>query len=140
MEIDIADRFLWQSSRVSSKGDMDAVYVDNNKCDGCKASKNPPCVRLCPGDLLYKDFTTNKAVLRDKAECWDCYACVKPCPQDALEIKLSYQIGFFNASCARRYFGRQDWLVTVDTKGNVERFGITKYVPVPVEEPESKNL
>jgi len=118
------------------------VYVDNNKCDGCKASKNPPCVRLCPGDLLYKDFATNKAVLRDKAECWDCYACVKPCPQDALEIKLSYQIGFFNASLRPEILSDEKigWSA-VDTKGNVERFEIiTKYIPVPVEEPESEEF
>jgi adenylylsulfate reductase subunit B len=62
---------------------------------------------------------------------------VKPCPQDALEIKLSYQIGFFNASLRPKILSDEKigWSA-VDTKGNVETFEIiTKYIPVPVEEP-----
>ena len=73
------------------------VYVDNDKCNGCGSSKEPPCVRMCPGDLMVKDFITSKAYLRAKEDCWNCYACVKPCPQEAVEMRLSYQLGFFNA-------------------------------------------
>jgi hypothetical protein len=55
-----------------------------------------------------------------------------------LEIKLSYQIGFFNASLRPEVLSdeRIGW-TAVDTKGNVEKFEIiTKYIPVPVEETE----
>ena len=31
------------------------VIIHTDKCDGCHGSSNPPCVRMCPGDLLMKD-------------------------------------------------------------------------------------
>ena len=112
------------------------VYVDNDKCNGCGSSKEPPCVRMCPGDLMVKDFITNKAYLRAKEDCWNCYACVKPCPQEAIEMRLSYQIGYFNARVQPHIISSEliEWECT-DTQGNVERFRIpTKYVPVAIDE------
>ena len=112
------------------------VYVDNDKCNGCGSSKEPPCVRMCPGDLMVKDFITNKAYLRAKEDCWNCYACVKPCPQEAVEMRLSYQIGYFNAKVKPHIISSEliEWECT-DTQGNVERFRIpTKYVPVAIDE------
>jgi len=112
------------------------VYVDNDKCNGCGSSKEPPCVRMCPGDLMVKDFITNKAYLRAKEDCWNCYACVKPCPQEAVEMRLSYQIGYFNARVQPHIISSEliEWECT-DTQGNVERFRIpTKYVPVAIDE------
>ena len=49
-------------------------------------------MKSCPGDLIYKDFSLRKAVLRNKSDCWDCYCCVKVCPQEAIELVLSYEI------------------------------------------------
>ena len=112
------------------------VYVDNDKCNGCGSSKEPPCVRMCPGDLMVKDFITNKAYLRAKEDCWNCYACVKPCPKEAIEMRLSYQIGYFNAKVQPHIISSEliEWECT-DTHGNVDRFRIpTKYVPVAIDE------
>jgi adenylylsulfate reductase subunit B len=112
------------------------VYVNNDKCNGCGSSKEPPCVRMCPGDLMVKDFIEGKAYLRSKEDCWNCYACVKPCPQEAIEMKLSYQIGFFNAKVQPHIISSEliEW-ECVDTHGNEERFRIpTKYVPVEIDE------
>src|SRR3990172_6659639 len=74
------------------------AYVDLEKCNGCHGSSQPPCVRMCPGDLYAIDPANRKAYLRDPADCWDCYACVKPCPQEAIEVKLPYQMAFHDAS------------------------------------------
>jgi len=35
---------------------------------------------------------SGKATVRDPAECWDCFACVKACPRNALWIELPFQI------------------------------------------------
>lgn len=74
------------------------IIVDPNKCNGCYTSKQPPCVRMCPGDLIVKDMRTNKAYLKYKDDCWDCLPCVKACPEDAIVFQMSYQMGFHNAS------------------------------------------
>ena len=74
------------------------VVVDPDLCNGCYTSRQPPCVRMCPGDLIVKDFHTNKAYLKYVEDCWDCLPCVKACPEEAIRFQLSYQMGFYNAS------------------------------------------
>ena len=66
--------------------------IDANLCDGCRGSPEPPCVRSCPGDIVAKDFNREKAYLRCTGECWDCYACVKACPRNAIQVELPYAI------------------------------------------------
>jgi adenylylsulfate reductase, subunit B len=117
------------------------IYIDPDKCNGCGNSKEPPCVRMCPGDLNVKDFVTGKAYLRAKEDCWNCYACVKPCPQEAIEMRLSYQLGFFNAKVQPHIISSDtiEW-ECVDTKGNVEIFRMpTKYIPVALDEEPSED-
>jgi adenylylsulfate reductase subunit B len=53
---------------------------------------------ICPGDLIYKDFSLKKAVLRCEADCSDCYCCVKVCPEGAIDMILSYEISNKGAS------------------------------------------
>ncbi|MDP3939735.1 MAG: 4Fe-4S dicluster domain-containing protein [Deltaproteobacteria bacterium] len=117
------------------------IYIDQDKCNGCGNSKEPPCVRMCPGDLNVKDFVTGKAYLRSKEDCWNCYACVKPCPQEAIEMRLSYQLGYFNAKVQPHIISSDtiEW-ECVDTKGNVEIFRMpTKYIPVALDEEPSED-
>lgn len=66
--------------------------IDPNLCDGCRGTPEPPCVRVCPGDIVAKDFTLERSFLRCAAECWDCYACVKVCPRNAIQVELPYAI------------------------------------------------
>lgn len=116
------------------------IYIDPDKCNGCGNSKEPPCVRMCPGDLNVKDFVTGKAYLRAKEDCWNCYACVKPCPQEAIEMRLSYQLGFFNAKVQPHVISSDtiEW-ECVDSRGNVEIFRMpTKYIPVALDEEPSE--
>jgi adenylylsulfate reductase subunit B len=63
------------------------VYVDENVCNGCGIAEEPMCVRDCPGDLMILK-ENRKAVIRDNRDCWDCAACVKVCPTQAIFMQL----------------------------------------------------
>ena len=45
------------------------------------------CVRDCPGDLMFIK-ENDKATITDNADCWDCAACVKVCPTQAITMRL----------------------------------------------------
>ena len=113
------------------------VYVNPDICNGCGNSAQPPCVRMCPGDLIVKDRGTNKAYLKYKEDCWDCLPCVKACPEEAIEFKLSYQLGFQKAKLIPHINGKRDKITweAIDNHGNVEEFVIpTKLLPVALDE------
>lgn len=113
------------------------VIVDPNTCDGCGNSAQPPCVRMCPGDLIVKEMRTNKAYLKYPEDCWDCLPCVKACPVEAIVFKLSFQLGSPAASLTPHINARKDqitWEAT-DLYGNKETFTIrTKILPVELDE------
>ncbi len=69
-----------------------SVKIDSNLCDGCGKMSESRCMKVCPGDLFYKN-EENKAVLYSGSDCWDCAACVKVCPKSALELFNQSQIG-----------------------------------------------
>ena len=66
------------------------IKINKQLCDGCGDTKEPACMRICPGDLIYK---AGQAVLRNKKECSDCSACVKVCPQNAIELYYPVELG-----------------------------------------------
>ncbi|MBM4312181.1 MAG: hypothetical protein FJ119_14730, partial [Deltaproteobacteria bacterium] len=66
------------------------VRIDVKLCKGCGKRREGFCEEICPGDLFYRE--NGKACLREPAECWDCFACVKACPKEALCIELPFQI------------------------------------------------
>ena len=113
------------------------VFVNPPKCDGCGHSKQPPCVRMCPGDLIEKNTATNKAYLKHALDCWDCLACVKACPEEAILFRLSFQMGFPNASLQPHVVPSQNIITweAVDSHGQRESFTIpTKVLPVELDE------
>jgi len=63
------------------------TYVNPNKCDGCKALDQPACVHICPSDIMMLDTALGKAFNREPDMCWECYACVKICPQSAIDMR-----------------------------------------------------
>ncbi|OGW14089.1 MAG: hypothetical protein A2035_07240 [Nitrospirae bacterium GWA2_42_11] len=84
-----------------------------------------------------KDPKTGKILMRDPAECWDCLPCVKVCPQEAIEFKLSYQLGFHTAKLLPHIHDTRDFITWElrDTKGNTDKFTIrTKILPVELDE------
>jgi len=63
------------------------TYVNPNKCDGCKALDRPACHYICPNDLMVLDAAQGKAYNREPDACWECFACVKICPQGAIDMR-----------------------------------------------------
>ena len=66
------------------------VRIDLERCNGCGERSEGCCEEICPGDLFYRE--DGKARLREPSDCWDCFACVKACPREALCIELPFQI------------------------------------------------
>ncbi|MFC1929306.1 adenylyl-sulfate reductase subunit beta [Chloroflexota bacterium] len=62
-------------------------YVVMEKCDGCKGQDRTACQYICPNDLMFLNAETMKAYNRDPAMCWECYNCVKTCPQQAMAVR-----------------------------------------------------
>ena len=65
-------------------------YVITEKCDGCKAQDKTACQYICPNDLMTLNRDLMKAYNQEPDQCWECYNCVKICPQQAIEIR-AYQ-------------------------------------------------
>jgi adenylylsulfate reductase subunit B len=63
------------------------TYVNPDKCDGCKALDKTACQYICPNDLMVLDKGTMKAFNQDPWMCWECYSCVKICPNQAIEVR-----------------------------------------------------
>lgn len=63
------------------------TYVNPDKCDGCKALDRPACFYICPSDIMVLDPALGKAFNREPDLCWECYSCVKTCPQSAIDMR-----------------------------------------------------
>ncbi|MFP4527066.1 MAG: adenylyl-sulfate reductase subunit beta [Candidatus Kapaibacterium sp.] len=62
-------------------------FVITEKCDGCKALDKTACQYICPNDLMQLDREAMKAHNIEPEMCWECYNCVKICPQQAIEVR-----------------------------------------------------
>ena len=62
-------------------------FVIMEKCDGCKGRDKTACQYICPNDLMALNTETMKAYNRDPSMCWECYNCVKICPQQAIAVR-----------------------------------------------------
>ena len=56
-----------------------STFVYMTRCDGCGH-----CVDICPSDIMHIDKETRRAVNIEPNMCWECYSCVKACPQNAI--------------------------------------------------------
>ena len=63
------------------------TYVNPDKCDGCRALDRPACMYICPNDLMILNRDLGKAYNQEPDLCWECYACVKTCPQTAIDMR-----------------------------------------------------
>lgn len=63
------------------------TFVISDKCDGCKGQDKTACMYICPNDLMYLDKDKMKALNQEPEQCWECYSCVKICPQQAIEAR-----------------------------------------------------
>ncbi|WP_167941854.1 adenylyl-sulfate reductase subunit beta [Desulfobaculum xiamenense] len=63
------------------------TYVDPSKCDGCKGGEKTACMYICPNDLMILDPEEMRAYNQEPDACWECYSCVKICPQGAITAR-----------------------------------------------------
>ena len=63
------------------------TFVYTDKCDGCEGREVPACMEICPHDLMALDPVRKKAVNQEPEQCWECFNCVKICPQQAVEVR-----------------------------------------------------
>src|SRR6266550_694213 len=101
------------------------TYVKPNACDGCRALDQPVCVYVCPSDIMHIDASIGKAYNIEPDLCWECYACVKSCPQSAIAIRGYSDVVPLGASLTPlRDVDSITWVVTC-RGGDTKRF---KYV------------
>jgi len=62
-------------------------FVDPVKCDGCKGGEKTACMYICPNDLMVLNSNEMLAYNQEPDACWECYSCVKICPQGAVEVR-----------------------------------------------------
>lgn len=97
-------------------------YVITEKCDGCKALQRTACQYICPNDLMVLDKEKMKAYNREPEMCWECYSCVKICPQQAIDVRSYADFVPLNASVTPMR-GSQDIMWTVKFRnGTIKRF------------------
>jgi adenylylsulfate reductase subunit B len=103
-------------------------FVMVEKCDGCKGQDKTACMYICPNDLMLLDkdgslgYGEMKAFNRDPNMCWECYNCVKICPQQAIDVRGYADFVPMGASCVPLR-GSQDIMWTVKFRdGAVKRF------------------
>ena len=58
------------------------TFVYMTRCDGCGH-----CVDICPSDIMHIDETYRRAYNIEPNMCWECYSCVKACPQHAIDVR-----------------------------------------------------
>lgn len=58
------------------------TFVYMTRCDGCGH-----CVDICPSDIMHIDKVTRRAYNIEPNMCWECYSCVKACPQHAIDAR-----------------------------------------------------
>lgn len=63
------------------------TFVMVEKCDGCKGRERTVCQYICPNDLMLLNKETMRAYNQEPDACWECFNCVKYCPQQAIEAR-----------------------------------------------------
>jgi adenylylsulfate reductase subunit B len=97
-------------------------FVILEKCDGCKGQDKTACMYICPNDLMYLDKENMKAWNMEPELCWECYNCVKICPQQAIDVRGYADFVPMGASVVPLR-GSQDIMWTVKFRnGTVKRF------------------
>ncbi|MBF0183593.1 MAG: adenylyl-sulfate reductase subunit beta [Magnetococcales bacterium] len=92
------------------------------KCDGCKGQDKTACMYICPNNLMKLDRERMKAFNQEPEQCWECYSCVKICPQQAIEVRAYADIvPMGGAVIPMRASDSIMWTIKF-RNGNVKRF------------------
>jgi len=60
------------------------TFTYMTRCDGCGE-----CVDICPSDIMHIDPVYRRSYNIEPNFCWECYSCVKACPQHAIDVRDS---------------------------------------------------
>ena len=64
------------------------TFVKPDVCNACAGvHEGPLCVYICPNDLMVLDNQRMKAFNQEPDMCSECFACVKMCPEEAIEVR-----------------------------------------------------
>ena len=97
-------------------------YVIMEKCDGCKGQDRTACMYICPNDLMVLDPEAMKGYNQEPELCWECYNCVKICPQQAVDVRGYADFVPMGASVVPLR-GSEDIMWTVKFRnGTIKRF------------------
>ncbi len=98
------------------------INIDHDLCNSCGFPESEtPCNLACPGDLIFMQ-SNGKAQIYSNADCWDCAACIKICPQQAIEIKLPFEIAGKDGSLKARAYREKTIWTARDKNGNEQVF------------------
>lgn len=62
-----------------------AIIILSDRCDGCSKHGEKRCASICPSNILAPDKHRELVVTAEEG-CWECMACVKTCPREALAL------------------------------------------------------
>jgi adenylylsulfate reductase subunit B len=97
-------------------------FVIAEKCDGCKGQDKTACLYICPNDLMALNKETMKAYNQEPTFCWECYNCVKICPQQAMEVR-GYADFMPLGAASTPLRGTEDIMWTIKFRdGRIKRF------------------
>lgn len=98
------------------------TFVDPAKCDGCKGGEKTACMYICPNDLMILDPEEMKAFNQEPEACWECYSCIKICPQGAISCRPYADFAPMGGVCIPLR-GSEDIMWTIKFRnGNVKRY------------------
>jgi adenylylsulfate reductase subunit B len=112
------------------------TFVYTDKCDGCKGGQVAACMYICPHDLMKLDVARMKAYNQEPDQCWECQACVKACPRQAIEVRAYADfVPMGGAVIPMRTDSRITWTIKF-RDGEVKRFEFpVRTTPVGTIEP-----
>lgn len=58
------------------------TYVNPKLC-----KNNGKCMEVCPSDIMFINKVTNFSYNLEPDMCWECFSCVKICPEHAISMR-----------------------------------------------------
>ncbi len=111
-----------QSNKLNILGGEMPTFVRTDKCDGCKGQDKTACMYICPNDLMTLNKDIMRGVNQEPDACWECYSCVKICPQQAIEARHYADFSPLGGSC-QPLRGTDSIMWTIKFRnGNTKRF------------------
>jgi adenylylsulfate reductase subunit B len=77
---------------------------------------------ICPNDLMILDPEAMKAYNQEPDACWECYSCVKICPQGAITARPYADFAPMGGTCIPMRSGADIMWTVKFRSGNVKRF------------------